>query len=357
MPSVEMDELLQLVVDENASDIHISVGKPPCLRIDGRLHPLEIEPLRPEDTERLMRSITSEEQIQRVREHGGTDFGFAFGDMGRFRVSVFRQKGHFGVVLRLIPSKLMTFEEIGLPPGIKDLLFRPRGLILVVGPTGCGKTTTLATMIDIINTERDCHIITIEDPIEYYHDHKKSIVTQRELGVDVASFSEALKRGLRQDPDVMLVGEMRDLETMEAAITAAETGHLVFATLHTTGSARTVDRIIDAFPTNQQEQIRTQLGSSILAVISQVLLVKATGKGRIAAFEIMVSTPSIQNLIREAKTYRITSDIQTGAKYGMKTLDASLLELYKKGLITYGDLLTKAQDPDSVISKLKLESA
>ena len=357
MPSVEMDELLQLVVDENASDIHISVGKPPCLRIDGRLHPLEIEPLRPEDTERLMRSITSEEQIQRVREHGGTDFGFAFGDMGRFRVSVFRQKGHFGVVLRLIPSKLMTFEEIGLPPGIKDLLFRPRGLILVVGPTGCGKTTTLATMVDIINTERDCHIITIEDPIEYYHDHKKSIVTQRELGVDVASFSEALKRGLRQDPDVMLVGEMRDLETMEAAITAAETGHLVFATLHTTGSARTVDRIIDAFPTNQQEQIRTQLGSSILAVISQVLLVRATGKGRIAAFEIMVSTPSIQNLIREAKTYRITSDIQTGAKYGMKTLDASLLELYKKGLITYGDLLTKAQDPDSVISKLKLESA
>jgi twitching motility protein PilT len=357
MSMVEMDELLQLVVDENASDLHVAVGKPPCLRIDGRLHPLETDVLTPKDTERLMRSITSEEHIQRVREHGGTDFGFAFGDMGRFRVSVFRQKGFFGVVLRLIPSKLMTFEEIGLPPGIKDLLFRPRGLILVVGPTGCGKTTTLATMIDIINTERDCHIITIEDPIEYYHDHKKSIVTQRELGVDIASFSEALKRGLRQDPDVMLVGEMRDLETMEAAITAAETGHLVFATLHTTGSARTVDRIIDAFPTNQQEQIRTQLASSILAVISEVLLVRASGKGRIAAFEIMVTTPSIQNLIREAKTFRITSDIQTGAKYGMKTLDASLLELYKKGLITYGDLLTKAQDPDSVIAKLKLESA
>lgn len=354
---VEMDELLQLVVDENASDLHVAVGKPPCLRIDGRLHPLETDELKPEDTERLMRGITSEEHIQRVREHGGTDFGFAFGDMGRFRVSVFRQKGHFGVVLRLIPTKLMTFEEIGLPPGIKDLLFRPRGLILVVGPTGSGKTTTLATMVNIINTERDCHIITIEDPIEYYHHHKKSIVTQRELGVDVPSFAEALKRGLRQDPDVMLVGEMRDLETMEAAITAAETGHLVFATLHTTGSARTVDRIIDAFPTNQQEQIRTQLASSILAVISQVLMVRASGKGRIAAFEIMVTTPSIQNLIREAKTYRITSDIQTGAKYGMKTLDASLLELYKKGMITYGDLLTKSQDPDSVIAKLKLESA
>lgn len=354
---VEMDELLQLVVDENASDLHIAVGKPPCLRIDGRLRPLETDPLAPEDTERLMRSITSEEHIQRVREQGGTDFGFAFGNMGRFRVSVFREKGCFGVALRLIPSKLMTFEQLGLPPGMKDLLFRPRGLILVVGPTGSGKTTTLATMMDIINTERDCHIITVEDPIEYYHQHKKSIVTQRELGVDVPSFAEALKRGLRQDPDVILVGEMRDLETMEAAITAAETGHLVFATLHTTGSARTVDRIIDAFPTNQQEQIRTQLASSILAVISQVLLVRATGKGRIAAFEIMVSTPSIQNLIREAKTYRITSDIQTGAKYGMKTLDASLLELYKKGLITYGDLLTKCQDPESIIAKLKLESA
>jgi twitching motility protein PilT len=354
---VEMDELLQLVVDENASDLHVAVGKPPCLRIDGRLRPLEADPLVPEDTERLMRSITSEEHIQRVREHGGTDFGFAFGDLGRFRVSVFRQKGCFGVALRLIPTRLFTFEELGLPPGIKDLLFRPRGLILVVGPTGSGKTTTLATMIDIINAERECHIITVEDPIEYYHDHKKSIVTQRELGVDVPSFAEALKRGLRQDPDVMLVGEMRDLETMEAAITAAETGHLVFATLHTTGAARTVDRVIDAFPTNQQEQIRTQLSSSILAVISQVLLVKASGKGRIAAFEIMVTTPSIQNLIREAKTYRITSDIQTGAKYGMKTLDASLLELYKKGLITYGDLLTKAQDPDTVIAKLKLESA
>lgn len=354
---VEMDELLQLVVDENASDLHVAVGKPPCLRIDGRLRPLETDPLTPDDTERLMRSITSEEHIQRVREQGGTDFGFAFGNMGRFRVSVFRQKGFFGVALRLIPSKLMTFEQLGLPPGMKDLLFRPRGLILVVGPTGSGKTTTLATMIDIINTERDCHIITVEDPIEYYHEHKKSIVTQRELGVDVPSFAEALKRGLRQDPDVILVGEMRDLETMEAAITAAETGHLVFATLHTTGSARTVDRIIDAFPTNQQEQIRTQLASSILAVISQVLLVRASGRGRIAAFEIMVTTPSIQNLIREAKTYRITSDIQTGAKYGMKTLDASLLELYKKGLITYGDLLTKCQDPESVIAKLKLESA
>jgi twitching motility protein PilT len=353
---MEMNELLQIVVDENASDLHFSVGKPPCIRLDGRLILLDSSPLGPDDTERFMRSITSDEQIQRVREQGGTDFGFAFGDVARFRVSVFKQKGYYGIALRLIPSKLLSWEQIGLPPGIKDLLFKPRGLVLVTGPTGSGKTTTLATMVDIINQERDVHIITIEDPIEYFHSHKRGIITQRELGVDVPSFAEALKRGLRQDPDVMLVGEMRDLETMEAAITAAETGHLVFATLHTTGAARTVDRIIDAFPTNQQEQIRTQLSSSIIAVISQILLVRASGKGRIAAFEVMVATPSIQNLIRENKTFRITSDIQTGAKFGMKTLDAHLLELYRRGEISYGDLLTKAQDPDAVVTKLKLQS-
>jgi twitching motility protein PilT len=252
---------------------------------------------------------------------------------------------------------LLSLDQIGLPPSIKDLLYRPRGLILVTGPTGSGKTTTLASMMDVINMERDCHIITIEDPVEYYHPHKKSVVTQREIGVDVPNFAEALRRGLRQDPDVILVGEMRDLETMEAAITAAETGHLVFATLHTTGAARTVDRIVDAFPTNQQEQIRTQLASSILAVISQLLLVKATGKGRIACFEIMISTPSIQALIRDNKTFRITSDIQTGAKFGMVTLDANLLSLYERGLISYGDLITKAQDPQAILNRLQGEDA
>ena len=235
-------------MDEGASDLHLAVGLPPVLRIHGALQPLDADPLRPEDTERLMKSITSEDHTQKVREQGGTDFGFGFGDVARFRVSVFKQKGHIGLVLRLIPSRLMSLEEIGLPAQIKDLLFKPRGLILVTGPTGSGKTTTLASMINIINEERDCHIITIEDPIEYYHAHKRSVVTQREIGVDVPTFKEALRRGLRQDPDVILVGEMRDLETMEAAITAAETGHLVFATLHTTGAARTVDRIVDAFP-------------------------------------------------------------------------------------------------------------
>ena len=353
MAKVSMSDLLQLVVDENASDLHIEVGIPPTLRIHGSLHPLETDVLTPEDTEDLMKSITSEEHQQRVREIGGTDFGFAFGDQARFRVSVFRQKGHYGTVLRQIPFKLMSLDEIGLPHSVKDLLFRPRGLILVTGPTGSGKTTTLASMLNVINIERDVHIVTVEDPIEYYHTHKKSIVIQREVGVDVTSFAEALVRVLRQDPDVILVGEMRDLSTMEAAITAAETGHLVFATLHTTGAARTVDRIVDAFPTSQQEQVRTQLAASIQAVISQLLLVKPDGKGRVAAFEIMIVTPSIQALIRDNKTFRITSDIQTGAKYGMMTLDSHLLQLYMEHKITYGDLITKAQDPTTVIERLQ----
>jgi twitching motility protein PilT len=353
--SVQMDDLLQVMVDEGGSDLHLRVGVPPVIRLHGSLVSMDLPVLMPEDTELLMKSITSENHIQRVREQGGTDFGFAFGDAARFRVSVFKERGNHGLVLRQIPNKLMSLEQIGLPPSVKDLLFQPRGLILVTGPTGSGKTTTLASMIDVINAERDAHIITIEDPIEYYHAHKKSVVTQREIGVDVPNFAEALRRGLRQDPDVILVGEMRDLETMEAAITAAETGHLVFATLHTTGAARTVDRIVDAFPTNQQEQIRTQLASSIKAVISQLLLVRTDQKGRVACFEIMISTPSIQALIRDNKTFRITSDIQTGAKYGMVTLDANLMSLYERGMISYGDLITKAQDPNAIVTKLQEE--
>jgi len=273
--------------------------------------------------------------------------------VARFRVSVLRQKGVLGLVLRLIPTKMLSLADIGLPPEIKDLLYRPRGIVLVTGPTGSGKSTTLASMINIVNIERDCHIITVEDPIEYYHTHKKSVVTQREIGVDVPSFKEALRRGLRQDPDVILVGEMRDLETMEAAITAAETGHLVFATLHTTGAARTVDRIVDAFPTDQQEQIRTQLSSTIQAVISQLLLPRADKPGRVASFEIMIATPSIRALIRDNKTFRITSDIQTGARYGMITMDASLMSLFERGLISYEELITKCQDPENIALKLQ----
>ena len=352
--SYQMSDLLQLMVSEGAADLHIRVGTPPVIRLHGVLHRVEGPPLRPEDTEELMRSITSEDHIQHVRERGGADFGFAFGELARFRVSVFKEKGNFGLVLRQIPSKLLTFEQIGLPPSVKELLYKPRGLVLVTGPTGSGKTTTLASMINIINEERDdAHLITIEDPIEYYHKHKKGLVTQREVNVDVPNFAEALRRALRQDPDVILVGELRDLETMEAAIAAAETGHLVFGTLHTTGAAKTIDRIVNAFPTNQQEQIRIQLSTVLQAVISQLLLPRSDKPGRVAIFEIMINTPSISALIRDNKTFRINSDIQTGAKYGMVTLDSFLLEKYNAGLISQHEVITKSQDPTSILAKLQ----
>jgi twitching motility protein PilT len=352
--SYSMSDLLQLVVSEGASDLHIRVGTPPTIRVHGILHRVEGPTLQPEDTEELMRSITSEDHIQHVRERGGADFGFAFGEMARFRVSVFKEKGNFGVVLRQIPSKLLSMEQIGLPPSTKELLYKPRGLCLVTGPTGSGKTTTLASMINIINEERDeTHIITIEDPIEYYHKHKKSLVTQREIGVDVPNFAEALRRALRQDPDVILVGEMRDLETIDAAITAAETGHLVFGTLHTTGAAKTIDRVVNAFPTNQQEQIRIQLSTVLQAVISQLLIPRIDKPGRVAIFEIMINTPSIAALIRDNKSFRIQSDIQTGAKYGMVTLDAFLIEKYLAGMIAREEVVTKAQDPVTIQAKLQ----
>jgi twitching motility protein PilT len=349
-----MSDLLQLVVSENASDLHLRVGAPPVLRIHGILNRIEGPPLTPEDTEELMRSITSEDHIQHVRERGGADFGFAFGEMARFRVSVFKEKGNFGVVQRQIPSKLLTLEQIGIPLSVKELLYKPRGLVLVTGPTGSGKTTTLASMINIINMERDdAHIITIEDPIEYYHTHKKSIVTQREIHVDVPNFAEALRRALRQDPDVILVGEMRDLETIDAAITAAETGHLVFGTLHTTGAAKTIDRIVNAFPVNQQEQIRIQLSTVLQAVISQLLIPRHDKPGRVAVFEVMINTPSVAALIRDNKTFRINSDIQTGAKYGMVTLDGFLMEKYMAGFISREEVITKAQDPVTAQAKLQ----
>ncbi|MBN2451453.1 MAG: PilT/PilU family type 4a pilus ATPase [Lentisphaeria bacterium] len=353
MARVEMSDLLQLVLDEGASDLHLRVGSPPVIRIHGVMTALDTDALNADDTEYLMKAITSEANQQKLQMDGGVDFGFAFGEQARFRVSVFKQKGTIGCVLRTISNALLTLDQIGLPPAVKDILFRPRGLVLVTGPTGSGKSTTLASMIDVINTEKDDHIITVEDPIEFYHNHKNCLVTQREVGVDVPSFAEALRRALRMDPDIILVGEMRDLETIAAAITAAETGHLVFATLHTTGAAETVDRIVDAFPTDQQEQIRTQLAACLVCVISQVLLPRIDKKGRIAAFEIMITTPSIAALIRDAKTYRITSDIQTGAKYGMNTLDSHLMKIYQEGRISYGDLITKAKDPEGIIQKIQ----
>ncbi len=352
--SYSMSDLLQLVVSEGAADLHLRVGTAPVIRLHGILHRVEGPHLKPEDTEELMRSITSEEHIQHVRERGGADFGFAFGELARFRVSIFKEKGNFALVLRQIPNKLLGLDQIGLPPSVRELLYKPRGLVLVTGPTGSGKTTTLASMINVINEMRDdAHIITIEDPIEYYHKHKKALVTQREVNVDVPNFAEAIRRALRQDPDIILVGELRDLETMEAAITAAETGHLVFGTLHTTGAAKTIDRITNAFPTNQQEMIRIQLSTVLQAVISQLLIPRHDKPGRVAVFEIMVNTPSVSALIRDNKTFRINSDIQTGAKYGMVTLDGFLIDKYMQGLIAQEEVITKAQDPTTILQKLQ----
>ncbi|MEX0978553.1 MAG: PilT/PilU family type 4a pilus ATPase, partial [Pirellulales bacterium] len=288
---------------------------------------------------------------QELQAVGGADFGMAFGDMARFRVSIFKQRGNIAMVLRQIPNKLLTMDQLGLPPAVERLLQRPRGLFLVTGPTGSGKSTSLASMINYINENFDHHIITVEDPIEFFHTNKKSTVNQREVGVDVPSFAEALRRSLRQDPDVILVGELRDLPTIEAAITAAETGHIVFGTLHTTGAQGTVNRIIDVFPTNQQEQIRTQLSVSIIAVLSQALIPKIGG-GRIAAYELLVCNSAIGNLIRENKTFRITSAIQTGAKQGMVLLDESLFNLWKEQKCAKADVLAKAQLPDDLAARI-----
>jgi len=351
MATVNMDRLLQACVTQGGSDIHLVTGRPPVLRIDGRLRSLETKVLEPDDTVALMKSITPDRNQQELQEEGGTDYGFAFGDEARFRVSIFRQKGNISLVLRLIPTKIMSFDEIGLPAICAALCRRPRGMFLVTGPTGSGKTTTLACMVNYINENFDRHIITIEEPIEYYHAHKKSIINQREVGVDVPSFGEALRRILRMDPDVILVGELRDLETIESAVRAAETGHLVFSTLHTTSAAGTITRIIDVFPVNQQEQIRIQLSSNLIAVLSQALCPLAAGKGRIAAYEFMVVTPAIANLIRENKTYRIDSSIQTGKKLGMQLLDEHLWQLYDIGKITLDEMLVQSRQPGMLQDK------
>lgn len=357
MATVNMDRLLQACVTQNGSDIHIVVGRPPVLRMHGRLRSLETKVLEPDDTAALMKSITPDRNQQELQEEGGTDFGFAFGDQARFRVAVFRQKGNISMVLRLIPTAIMSFEQIGLPKICSALCRRPRGLFLVTGPTGSGKTTTLACMVNYINENLDRHIVTVEDPIEYYHPHKKSILNQREVGIDVPSFGEALRRVLRQDPDVILVGELRDLETIEAAVRAAETGHLVFSTVHTTSASGTISRIIDVFPVDQQEQIRIQLAGNLVAVLSQALCPLATGKGRIAAYEFMVVTPAIANLIRENKTYRIDSSIQTGRRLGMQLLDEHLWQLYDTGKITLEEMLDKGRAPgalqDKAMAKIK----
>ncbi|HVX12619.1 MAG TPA: type IV pilus twitching motility protein PilT [Pirellulales bacterium] len=351
MGTILIDKLLQTVVSQGASDLHISVGQPPVVRLHGRMRKLETKVLSPDDTVALMKSIAPDRCQTELQEVGGSDFGFAFGAAARFRVSIFKQKGNVGMVLRQIPNKFLTMEQLGLPLACKELIMRPRGLFLVTGPTGSGKSTSLASMINYLNETVDHHIITIEDPIEFYHTHKMSTVNQREVGVDVPSFAEAIRRALRQDPDVILVGEMRDLETIEAAITAAETGHVVFGTLHTTGAQGTVNRIIDVFPTNQQDQIRTQLSTSIIAVLSQTLLPKVGG-GRVAAHEMLVVTPAIANLIRENKTFRINSSIQTGAKFGMQLLDDHMFRLWRDGVVSKEEVMIKAQKADDLAARI-----
>ena len=353
--SYSMSDLLQLVVSEGSSDLHIRVGVPPVIRVHGILHRVEGPSLKPEDSEELMRSITSEDHIQHACASAAAPTSVSrSANWPAFVSACSRRREISAWSCASIPTKLLKLEDIGLPPSVRELIYKPRGLVLVTGPTGCGKTTTLATMINIINEERDeAHIITIEDPIEFYHRHKKALVTQREIGVDVPSFSEALRRALRQDPDVILVGEMRDLDTIDAAITAAETGHLVFGTLHTTGAAKTVDRIVNAFPSNQQEQIRIQLSTVWQAVSSQLLIPRIDKPGRVAIFEIMVNTPSIAALIRDNKTFRLNSDIQTGAKYGMVTLDSFLIDKYMAGMIAREEVVTKSQDPVTIQQKLQ----
>jgi twitching motility protein PilT len=349
--SVLIDKLLATVIQLKASDLHITTGQPPVIRHHGRLRRLDTKVLDSDDTTALMKSITPDRCQQELQEKGGSDYAIEYVDGTRFRVAVFKQRQTIGLVLRRIPNQFLSFEQIGMPDAIKRLITRPRGLLLVTGPTGSGKTTSLASMVNFINENYDRHIITMEDPIEYYHKHKKCTVNQREIGVDVPDFPEAIRRALRMDPDIMLVGEMRDLATIHAAIESAETGHLVFATLHTSGAASTINRIIDVFPKEQQDQIRTQLSTALIGVLSQAILPRKP-EGLVAAFEMMVVTPAIQNLIRENKTYRINSSIQTGRKHGMFLLDEMLFKLWKEGTCEKEEVLMRSSHPQELAHKI-----
>jgi len=348
---IQIDKVLATAIKREAEDIIFTVGRPPLLRLNGALEPLATETLTGEDTTGLMKSIAAERYQQELQEEGSADFAFSFQGEAVFRVAVFRQQGHVAIVLRLIPAKIRSFAELGLGPVIQELLYRPRGLILVTGPTGSGKTTTLATMIDHVNRNRKVHILTIEDPVEYRHAHRKSVVSQREVGVDVPAFGEALRRALRESPDVILVGEMRDLESTRLAISAAETGHLVLSTVHTQSAQSTVERIIDEFPPNQQAQIRIQLANSLLAILAQTL-VPRIGGGLVAAYEILLVTAAVRHLIRDNKTFRIDSTIQTGRERGMQLLDDHLLRLYSDGLIDRTDVLTRCRYPEEAAKSL-----
>lgn len=343
-----MENLITLMHEKKASDLHLTAGLPPILRIDGILIPTEFGKLTAEVCQKLIYSVLTDKQKEKFETTNELDVSFGVKDIGRIRMNVFRQRGSVAAALRAIPTKPPSFEELGLPKIVTQIVDLPKGLVLVTGPTGSGKTTTLAAMINFINEHRNAHIITIEDPIEYVFHHKNCIVNQREIGTDTESFATALKYILREDPDIILIGEMRDLETISAALNIAETGHLVFATLHTTDAVSTVNRIIDVFPPHQQQQVRVQLSFVLQAVLAQQLLLRATGLGRVLSCEVLFATPAIRNLIREGKPEQIYTHIQTGAKYGMQTMNQSLAELYQRRLITYDEAISSSTDPEEL---------
>ncbi|ADK14295.1 MULTISPECIES: type IV pilus twitching motility protein PilT [Clostridium] len=347
---LSLKDLLEITIKEEASDLHLTVGIPPVIRVNGELEVLGKEKLQPSDTERFSKEILDKD-YDKYMKIGEIDISFSVAGLGRFRVNIFKQRGSNAIAVRVVGLKIPTLNELKFPQVIKNLLSYKKGLILVTGPTGCGKSTTLAAMINEINCTRAAHIITLEDPIEYLHKHNKSIINQREIGKDSLSYANALKSVLREDPDVILVGEMRDLETISVVLTASETGHLVFSTLHTIGAAKTIDRIVDVFPPYQQQQIKIQLAAVLRGIVSQQLIHREDGKGRVAAVETMIATPAIKNMIREGKTYQIESSMQTGSKYGMKTMDIALAELYKKGLISYESAIAYACDAN-IITKI-----
>lgn len=347
-----LKQLLSKAREIGASDLHVSVGVPPKCRLDGELVAIAEDIIKPSDAKALVEEMIPKRLIPDFNENGEVDFSYALPEVGRFRVNIFKQKGTMSFVIRLVNTEIPDPEKLGLPESVVELTKKKRGLVLVTGPTGSGKSTTLASLINIINRDHTKHIITLEDPIEYLHTHKKSVVNQREIGIDTNSYAGALRAALREDPDVILVGEMRDLDTIATAITAAETGHLVFSTLHTIGAVPTIERVIDVFPTNQQQQIRLQLATLVEAIISQQLMPLVTGKGRVAAFEIMYANPAIRNLIREGKSHQIPSLIQTGKKDGMITMDDAIYDLYSAGRVSYEEAMSFAQDATSLAKRM-----
>jgi twitching motility protein PilT len=346
---VSLHQLLKVTIEKGASDLHITAGIPPQLRVNGSLVPLDLPPLKPAETKQLVYSVLTDAQKHKFEENWELDLSFGVEGLSRFRANVFLQRGAVAAAFRTIPNRIMTFEELGLPPIVSELTNKPRGLVLVTGPTGSGKSTTLAALIDKINNERHVHVVTIEDPIEFVHQHKKAVINQRELDADTKSFRNALKYILRQDPDVVLIGEMRDLETIESALVIAETGHLAFATLHTNSCVQTINRIVDVFPAHQQPQVRAQLSFVLEGVLSQQLLPRADGKGRVLALEIMIPNAAIRNLIREDKIHQIYSQMQVGqAKFGMQTMNQSLASLYQRRYITFEEAISRSSDPEEL---------